>query len=257
MRWVAVGCILLGLSGACGSDVETPGGSGGGGSSSTSTSTGFGGGSPIEVWCGAVVGSFCEALFACCTDAQTLDSFGGSVAACKAQGAQDCAANLQDTVGPLLDSGKSALDEGRLAACVARLDSLASSGAACVEPPRWAYLTMCITAFEGQVAAGEPCVTTPDDLSFVECSHGLCHGVCEPFLKEGQPCVFGSDLCDYTEGLWCVADGASGSCVQRKAIGEPCTELAPGDAEIECLSLACENGVCVVPTGELSCSDAG
>src|SRR5688572_12288861 len=167
-RWAAA---VIAMVCACGSDADrstssSASGAGGAGASGpgagASSSTGFGGGTPVEIWCEATSDALCEALFACCTDARVLGSVGGTLEACKMQLDEECVPNVQSEIGGLFDTGSSVLDEGKLAACVAELADLAAGGAACTQPPLWVYHTECISAFEGQIAPGDACVTTPD-----------------------------------------------------------------------------------------------
>jgi hypothetical protein len=47
-------------------------------------------------FCADVVAPFCDALFACCVDPQTLDLYGGSVAACNTKFAASCKTDIGD-----------------------------------------------------------------------------------------------------------------------------------------------------------------
>jgi len=248
---------LLVLLGCCAGEDETSSSStstssNGGASTSTSSSSAGGGtsGDPIATWCDAVGAPYCEAQYACCT------SMTGTVEACKTEWAAECEGNLARDVGPVLSSGASQLNAARLQACVDKLEMLASG--ACTEPPNVVFLMECVAAFEGQVAPGAPCVTTPDDISYVECSHGLCqNGACVAFKQEGEACTLtGSGLCDYTNGLWCAFDGMTASCAMRGDIGAPCT-TDPVDPAFECKSLVCDaSGMCGAATLEALCSSA-
>ncbi|MBI4956536.1 MAG: hypothetical protein HY908_31255 [Myxococcales bacterium] len=243
---VAAGAVLVALA-ACASETDGAGGQGGA-SSTSSTGTG-GGASATELWCDAVGGPFCEALFACCADAGLLAAYGGDVAACKAQWLAECPARVSE-IAPLVAAGTSAPDPTQLDACVADLTALAAGGAACVEPPRFVYHMTCVSAFRGQVPAGSPCVTTPDDISFVECAHGLCvNGTCTALGAETEACNPDGAPCDYTAGLWCSYDGVTASCAPRADVGEPC--LPAGGLSLACKSLTCgANGLCAAPDGD-------
>jgi hypothetical protein len=261
-----LGSLLFWLPAACDDDEgRSSSGNGTGASSSASTSssgggatasTGTGGSSgALGEWCEAVTGPFCEALFACCADPMVLDNWGSDVEACKTEFTTICYDDLGADVNGLIASGSSVLDMQHLAACVTKLEGLSAGGAACTEPPQIVMLTDCISAFEGQVPPGESCVSPSDDISYVECSHGLCqNGQCVALGQEGEPCLSG---CDYTVGLWCSFDGMNAVCEQRGDIGDPCMPPMPSEANFQCKSLTCgTNGQCALPTPESVCASS-
>ena len=106
------------------------------GSSSSTTTADGGSTTPLTPdaqtakLCSDAVAPFCDALFACCADPQTLARFGGSADACKTTFAASCKTDLGDAILPSAKAGATVLDESRLAACVASLGGMKAGGAA-------------------------------------------------------------------------------------------------------------------------------
>jgi len=210
--------------------------------------------------CGAIAGPFCEALFACCTASQVLQAYGGNAAACAATMSADCLGDIAAQIEASIAAGQTILDGAQLDQCVKKLEAMSGGGAACLEPPRIVLLTDCVTAYRGQIAPGDACTWTSDDLSFVHCKDGLCQqGSCVPFAATGAMCSASSDaneLCNYTKGEWCLEEPLMGTCGPRGDIGAACSH--PGSPTFECKSKSCgQDGKCAAPTPESICESAG
>jgi hypothetical protein len=247
--------------------VIQPTGTGGDAGSGAGALGGAGGsvvpsGDPIKDFCDAVTRPFCEAYFACCTEPERLDQNGGSLEGCIAEN-RDCEARLkepEDGLPAALAQGITVLDYDRLNACVARLRALAPGGDACIEPPKRAYYN-CMSTFEGQVEAGEPCGLIDHDMSWIECKDGHCvDGACKPFLARGEACVNSDDatsFCNIGQWEWCIEDGSGPpTCGDPQHIGDTCVPW--GDAqELGCRSDRCEDGECRTPTAAGMCVGGG
>lgn len=253
---------------ACGDGGETGQGPATSATSAAASSSGQGGGgseggaggsgmSVTKELCGAVADPFCEALFACCTAPQVLEAYGGNLPACKATMSADCLGTAAAEIEASIAEGHTLVDGAHLDQCVKKLGAMAAGGAACTEPPRLVLLTDCVTAYRGQIAPGDACTWTTDDLSFVHCKDGLCQGgSCVPFGATGTMCSEGSGFCNYTKGEWCIGSGAMGECGARGDIGAPCNH--PGSATYECKSKTCgQDGKCAAPSPEAICESAG
>src|SRR5262245_50179217 len=114
---------------ACGGASGTGSSSGAGGSGSSSGSgSGAGGALSPEAqmakFCADTVAPLCEAIFACCTDPQTLMTWGGSVAGCEMKASAECQGSDTSGILPHIKAGETSLDQARLAACVSTLKSM-------------------------------------------------------------------------------------------------------------------------------------
>lgn len=210
--------------------------------------------------CGAIAGPFCEALFACCTAPQVLLAYGGNATACAAMMSDDCLGDTASMIEGSIAAGQTILDEAQLDHCVKKLEAMAGGGAACIEPPRIVLLTDCVAAYRGQIAQGDACTWSSDDLSFAHCKDGLCQqGSCVPFAVTGAMCSASpdaNDLCNYTKGEWCLGEPQMGTCGPRGDIGAACNH--PGSSTFECKSKSCgQDGKCAAPTPETICESAG
>jgi hypothetical protein len=213
-----------------------------------------------EELCGAIAAPFCEALFACCSAPVILEAYGGKVDACKATMSADCLGDAAAKIEASIAAGHTILDEAQLDQCVKKLEAMSGGGAACIEPPRLVLLTDCVSAYRGQIAPGDACTWSPDDLSFAHCKDGLCQqGSCAPFVATGATCAASPDadgFCNYTKGEWCIGNTPMGTCGPRGDIGAACNN--PGSATYECKSKNCgQDGKCAAPTPEGSCESAG
>jgi hypothetical protein len=237
----------------------------GGGSTSATASTGTGSGLTPEAqaakFCDDITPPYCEALFACCTDAMKLMSAGGTVEGCKTKFAADCATQI---AGPILEqvkAGATALDEARLATCVTRLDGMKSGSAACTEPPTLLLEFECVAAFQGTIAPGGTCDSTNlHDDEYIVCKDGVCdNGKCKAFLATGAACdpsqnSMAAAGCNYANSELCVGTGTTGKCGAAGEIGAAC-ELADQDKSFDCKSRSCgPNKTCIAPTAYGLCT---
>ena len=234
------------------------------GCGTSSTTVADAGGSPLSPeaqtakLCGDVVAPFCDALFACCTDPQTQTSFGGTADACKTKFAASCTKDIGGAILPVAKAGATALDETRLAACVASLRSMKAGGAACTRPPQFVVLQDCVAAFQGKIAPGAACdASTLPDMQFVTCNAGTCkNGTCTAYLTAGAACDptannFAAAGCNFPDGYTCTGAGTVGKCVRRGAVGDPCDGKSQG---FSCESMSCGvDGKCVAPTAAGLC----
>jgi hypothetical protein len=261
----AAAMLAVGLWG-CDGDGGGSGGSGaaggqGGGGGQGGSATGHPAG---DQFCSATSDLFCEALYACCTDhPQGIEDFGNSVEECKEIMGPGCPNGLQKLGLPeLLANGQSVLNQARLDACVSTLTAMSAGGAACVEPAFFFYLTDCLSAFEGQIPAGEDCNLATNALSFVACKEGMCagdyessHGVCTSYLPSGSSCATPEqdELCNVADGEWCVAVDASATCAPRGEVGAPCG--MPDTNTLACRSSVCgSDGTCAPVTTAALCT---
>jgi hypothetical protein len=211
--------------------------------------------------CDDVAAPFCDALFACCTDPQTLGKVGGSVAACNTQFPASCKRDIADAILPSAMAGATVLDETRLSACVDLLRSMKAGGAACTRPPVFVVELDCVAAFRGQLDNGASCdASMLHDIAFVPCNAGTCErGTCHAFLASGAACDPAANNtaaggCDFRDGYNCSATTTAtvGSCVRRGALGDGCDTKA---SSFSCSSMSCDpSGTCVAPTGDRLCS---
>lgn len=253
---------------ACGGTAGTTGG-GGSSSASTAASTGdttsAGGGSALSPamqmakFCADTTAPFCKALFACCTtDPQTLMSEGGTEAGCEVKVAAECKGENTADILPHIEAGDTVLDPIRLAACVARLESMKGGGAACTRPADFVLLYDCYAALDGKLAPGATCNEgNLGDNSFTLCAKGDCTmGKCVPFLALGSPCQ-NPDLaaggCDYVHGEYCQISGGKGTCAPVGKVGDKACDpgTTPG---FTCDSATCDMSLqCVAPTPDRLC----
>jgi hypothetical protein len=210
--------------------------------------------------CGAIAKPFCDALFACCTASLVLEAYGGKAETCEAKVSADCLGDAAAEIEASIAAGHTILDAAQLDQCVKKLEALSEGGAACLEPPRMILLTDCVTAYRGQIAPGDACTWSSDDLSFVHCKDSLCQeGSCVPFVATGAACSANPDangFCNYTKGEWCLGESSMGMCGPRGDIGAACNH--PGSTTYECKSKSCGlDGKCAAPTPEGICESAG
>jgi hypothetical protein len=231
MRAIFVLCSSV-VTAACGDDEGQARDTSTGGAGAASGAGGAGGGvgtggvgtDPIETFCSQLMPAYCEALFACCTDPEILSDSGGTVEGCNAEREDECTTPLREELGPHLAAGEIELDEGRLAACVERLEAMAPGGAACSEPVWPIAQWECLGAFVRR-----------DVL----------------FTAIGDACSATAPPCDLAAGQWCI----DGICALRRDIGDDCAPA--GDAE-QCRSLWCgADGHCAAPTSAMLCADGG
>jgi hypothetical protein len=255
---------MLILMAGCGGE-DGAGGAGQGAGSGQGGGQGGGGGAaacgagrdgdPVERFCAAIWDPFCEALFACCDDPEALGSYGGTLESCKALG-NDCIAGAQSDLGPLLASGSTVLDDEKLDACVCTLEAMTAGGAACDRAPQLVLTLDCLSAFEGQVPPGETCTLGSDVISYIECREGLCeNGLCVAFVESGAPCNpnAGATPCNYSDGEWCLYDGAMATCGPRGDIGGACAPA--GEYTLACKSGMCgDAGTCALPDQSAACA---
>lgn len=264
LKWLFAAATALAFA-ACGDGTESgseattsasgsssgSGGEGQGGAGST------GGAAVTKEFCGAVAGPFCGALFSCCTALVVLEAYGGTEDACADLLTADCLGDTASQLEASIEAGKTILDKAQLDQCVSKLKAMSGGGAGCIEPPRVVLLTDCLAAYRGQIKAGDPCTWSPADLSFVHCNDGLCQqGICVPFPATGGSCNGATNLCNYTQGEWCLGDAATGTCGPRGDIGAPCSH--PASKSYECKSASCgQDGKCAPPTAGGICEAAG
>jgi len=234
------------------------------GSSSSTTTADGGSTTPLTPdaqtakLCSDAVAPFCDALFACCADPQTLARFGGSADACKTTFAASCKTDLGDAILPSAKAGATVLDESRLAACVASLGGMKAGGAACTRPPQFVLIQDCVDAFRGQLAPGAVCDASKlPDMGFVPCKAGTCkNGTCNAYLAAGAACDptqnnLSAAGCNFPDGYTCTGTGTAGTCVKRGAVGDVCDTKSSG---FSCESMACGlDGKCMAPTADLLC----
>ncbi len=209
--------------------------------------------------CDDVVAPFCDALFACCTDPQTLGKFGGSVAACNTKFAASCKSDIADAILPLAKLGATILDETRLSACVASLRRMKAGGTSCTRPPLWVVETDCVAAFQGQLTNGAPCdASMLSDMAYLPCKAGTCRGgACAAFRASGAACDPSTNNtaaggCNFPDGYTCSGAGNVGSCTRRGALGEACDGKS---SAFSCDSMSCgQAGTCTAPTADRLCS---
>jgi hypothetical protein len=224
-----------------------------------------GGGAALEPqqqmakFCVDVVGPYCRAMFACCTtsDATRL-SLGGTEAACETQFGAECRGSITDNIVRHIEAGETELDQARLAACVAKLESMKTGGAACSAPPEFVLSRDCFGALVGKLAAGAACETKGLDLSFIVCDKGSCdQGKCVPFLAVGAACQnpnVAAGGCDYVAGQFCRTSGGAGECAP---VGKPGDAVCQPktDQGFSCDSATCDatGAQCIAPTPERLC----
>jgi hypothetical protein len=210
-------------------------------------------------FCGDVTAPFCQALFACCTDPQTLTNNGGSEANCEVKFAAACEAQIGVYIKPQITAGNTALDTVRLAACVSTLDAMKAGGNACTRPPRFVMELDCIAAFQGKIAPGAACNSSNlPDIAYIICDKGRCNaGTCMPFLATGAVCdpagAF-SGGCDYPDGEHCALNGGMGTCGPLGKVGDAC-QTPNQDKSADCYSMSCgPAGNCIAPTAYGICT---
>jgi hypothetical protein len=209
--------------------------------------------------CDDVAAPFCDALFACCADPQTLGKVGGSVAACNTQFAASCKHDIADAILPTALAGATVLDTTRLSNCVDLLRGMKAGGAACTRPPRFVVELDCIAAFRGQLDDGAACdASMLHDIAFVPCKAGTCQrGTCRAFLAKGATCDPATNNtaaggCNFPDGYNCSDRGTVGSCMPRGALGDACDTKA---SSFSCTSMSCDpSGTCIAPTGDRLCA---
>src|SRR5262249_53752062 len=125
---------------------------------------GPGPGTDADMFCDTAGPAFCDALFACCSDPLTLQTFGSILSVCKSKmSAPGCflELNVDDWyytgIRGWLEAGQTILAKAQLDTCVAKLKAMAAGGAACTEPPVDFFIRSCVTAFKGQIALGDAC----------------------------------------------------------------------------------------------------
>jgi len=201
----------------------------------------------IDLFCDATTPRACEALVTCCDGRPPYGST--TIDECT-QGLRDeCHGAFGLPIAALIRAGATVLDQDRLQACVSRLQSILAGGRACVEPPLFYYYHVCLGAFRGQIAAGEPCDWPPDlqDVGdFIPCKDGVCQdGKCVPFIKTGEACptqvpgtpYYADQLCNYVAGEWCRGTPDTGTCGPRGEVGDACNPV--GYQLYECKSFIC------------------
>lgn len=282
----AVRCAVTGLFiASCSGDHTSGSASTAAGASETSssggdtTSTGAGGGNAagatVDMWCNTVYTALCDAAKACAPDDLTCQCY-------PMEGAANrfwfCDKNyiVRKKLEDALQTGTTRFDQARFDECLARLKVLSATGPACAESPWSLAYTICLGAFQGQLAPGAACGDWGyywNDYATLPCKDGACdNGVCVAYRKLGDPCPVAlwlglshaDTLCNFRKQEWCHGDpdaGASGAgggdggtaamgiCAPAGDIGAPCHP----DSRGECKSIVCDEatGTCVAaPAGQ-------
>jgi len=245
-------------------------GSTGTGGDASSTSTGGDATTAlVDKFCADVAAAFCEADWNCCL--QPGSHVGDNVNDCKRVFGYPMISFCyhwstpdREDLEASLRAGTTIFDPAQRDTCLTLLKSMAAGGTACVEPPESVLIRSCLTAFRGQIPAGEPC-TWPEAVftdSVAQCKDGRCEsGKCVAFRKLGDPCdpkmgwgKAASLICNYSQYEWCKSPlpedggagdaGTMGTCAPMGDLGATCDPLN----RTECRAETCDaTGTCVLP----------
>jgi hypothetical protein len=177
--------------------------------------------------------------------------------ACVRSGAWFIVEYCLDHLGPGEDQGVIRFDEAAAEVCLSQIEN----ASACTNDDNiLAEFRTCSDAIQGQVAPGEPCLSSAECAAPHYCTAQTCPGTCTPLAQQGQwPLAFdgcanglvfdwGTGTCELPAGTGedcgdafdqlraCVAGYFCdhGTCTPRKALGEPCTGTHECEIALRC-----------------------